>query len=125
MTQSLAEVLRAAGEPTRLRILNLLRQGSICVCDLQAILELPQSTVSNHLTALRHADLVKDERKGPRVMYSLSRGDTPQREALLEMLDKCAGFEESLRKDLEVMRGGAWQSECPSEVDVEKKEATA
>ena len=53
----LAEILRAAGEPTRLRLLNLLRLGEACVCDLQVVLEIPQSTVSRHLATLRHAGL--------------------------------------------------------------------
>lgn len=79
--------------------------------------------MSRHLMALRHAGLVKDERKGPRVMYSLNRDGTPQRVALLEMLEECAGFEESLRKDLEALRGGTWQSECPTEAEIHTKEA--
>lgn len=48
MAFGLAAILKSAGEPTRLRILNLLRQGDICVCDLQAVLAIPQPTISRH-----------------------------------------------------------------------------
>ena len=106
----LDELFKAAGEPTRLRILNLLRAGSICVCDLQQILKLPQPTVSRHLAALRHAGLVVDARIGPRVIYSLAPATTPLAKLFLEFLATgCAQAEELLPdlarlKDLVVRR---------------------
>ena len=96
----LDEILKAAGEPTRLRILNLLRLGSICVCDLQAVLDVPQPTVSRHLAALRHAGLVIDSRVGPRVIYSLAPAATPQLKAVHQMLEKACPLEEELLPDL-------------------------
>ena len=51
----LAQLLEAVGEPTRLRILNLLEQGEFCVCELQAVLGLNEPTVSRHLERLRFA----------------------------------------------------------------------
>jgi ArsR family transcriptional regulator len=104
MPGSLAEIFNAAGDPTRLRILNLLRQGSLCVCDLQALLGIPQPTVSRHLAALRHAGLVADTRSGPRVIYSLTISTTPQMKAFQKFLDKTCPYEEILRKDLELLR---------------------
>lgn len=94
------ELLKAAGEPTRLRILNLLQSGSICVCDLQAILNLPQSTVSRHLAALRHAGLVLDARLGPRVLYSLAPSATPMHQAFYEFLRRACQLDEELLPDL-------------------------
>jgi ArsR family transcriptional regulator len=85
----LDEILKAAADPTRLRLLNLLRLGSICVCDLQAVLRIPQTTVSRHLAALRHAGLVSDQRKGARIVYSLTPAITTQSAALRELLDRC------------------------------------
>jgi ArsR family transcriptional regulator, arsenate/arsenite/antimonite-responsive transcriptional repressor len=104
MPARLDAVLKAAGEPTRLRILNLLRIGSTCVCDIQSLLGVPQPTVSRHLAALRHAGLVEDSRQGTRVMYSLTHADEPAVAALLEMLDKCAPLESVLQSDLELLR---------------------
>lgn len=95
----LAETLRAAGEPTRLRLLNLLRQGDICVCDLQVVLGLPQHRVSRHLAALRHAGLVADRRDGQRVIYSLAPGATPQLRGLKSLLEDCGDKEQELRED--------------------------
>jgi len=100
---SLDYLLQLAGEPTRLRLLNLLTQGSICVCDLQALLGVPQSTISRHLAALRHADLVKDTRCGARVVYSLAAPATPQMEAFCQFLEKCRPFEQVLQDDLRAL----------------------
>ena len=104
MPVPLEEILKAASELTRLRILNLLRNGSICVCELQAILGIPQPTVSRHLAALRHAGLVEDARQGTRVVYSLASPNTPAVAALHELLTKCAPYETSLQSDLDLLR---------------------
>jgi len=108
----LADVLKAAGEPTRLRLLNLLRQGDICVCDLQAALGLPQHTVSRHLAALRHAGLVADHRDGQRVIYSLARAATTQVRSLRELLDKCCDSEAVLRNDVTRLKRLLREGEC-------------
>jgi len=108
----LDELLKAAGEPTRLRILNLLRKGSICVCDLQAVLEIPQPTISRHLAALRHSGLVQDVRNGTRVVYSLTAARTPQLEALYQFLEKACPAEELLQSDLQNFERAVREGEC-------------
>jgi ArsR family transcriptional regulator len=112
MATRLDELLKAAGEPTRLRILNLLRMGSICVCDLQAVLEIPQPTISRHLAALRHAGLVQDVRNGTRVVYSLTPADTPQLKLLEDFLDQTCPYEDTLRTDLERFKAAVAQGTC-------------
>ncbi len=67
----LQRTFRALGDGTRLRILNLLMDQPACVCDLAAMLELPQPLVSRHLACLRSAGLVRDQRSGARVNYSV------------------------------------------------------
>jgi ArsR family transcriptional regulator, arsenate/arsenite/antimonite-responsive transcriptional repressor len=52
-------MFRAFSDPFRLRILSLIQAGELCVCDLVEILELPQPTISRHLSYLRRAGLVK------------------------------------------------------------------
>lgn len=108
----LAEVLKAAGEPTRLRLLNLLRQGDICVCDLQAVLEIPQPTISRHLAILRRAELVLDERDGARVFYRLAPATTAQLKAFRKFLAQACPCEESLQQDLETLHRATAQGEC-------------
>ena len=90
----LDQLFKAVAEPTRLRLLNLLRLGSICVCELHAVLRIPQPTVSRHLAGLRHAGLVLDCRSGTRMIYSLAPASTPQLEALYELLDRCCPCDE-------------------------------
>ena len=64
--------LKAAGDPTRTRILKLLEGGGLCVCQVQAVLGLAPSTVSKHLAILRNAGLVEDRREGKWTEYALS-----------------------------------------------------
>lgn len=114
MVARLNSLLKAAAEPTRLRILNLLRLGSICVCDLQAVLGSPQPTVSRHLAALRHAGLVVDTRQGPRVLYSLAPATTPQLEAFQQFLTRGCACEEVLQEDLRRLQQAVREGRCQS-----------
>jgi ArsR family transcriptional regulator len=73
----IAQVYKALSDETRLRIISLLHAGGqLCVCDLMAVLALPQSTVSRHLAYLKNSGMVNDERKGIWMYYSLR--DNPQ-----------------------------------------------
>lgn len=65
-------VLKAAGDPTRARILKLLEGGGLCVCQVQAVLGLAASTVSKHLAILRTAGLVEDRRDGKWIEYAIA-----------------------------------------------------
>jgi DNA-binding transcriptional ArsR family regulator len=69
--QGLAETFSALGDPTRVRILDALSHGELCVCDLAAVLGLSQSAVSHQLRLLRNIRLVKPRRDGRIVFYSL------------------------------------------------------
>jgi len=66
-----AEILKALSDPTRLRIVSLLRHGELCVCDLTEALQIPQSTVSRHLASLKNAGWVKPRRSGKWMHYLL------------------------------------------------------
>jgi len=65
-------LLKAVADPTRTRILKLLERGGLCVCQVQAVLGLAASTVSRHLTLLKHTGLVQDRRRGKWVEYVLA-----------------------------------------------------
>jgi len=67
-----ADVFKAMGDPTRLRILQTLFPGEKCVTDLAKTLGMDAPRVSFHLTRLKYAGLVTDERQGQRVAYSLN-----------------------------------------------------
>ncbi len=70
--QQAAKLFKALSEVTRLRILGLLQHGELCVCDLMAVLDLPQSTVSRHLARLKECGLVQDRRSAVWCYYSLA-----------------------------------------------------
>jgi ArsR family transcriptional regulator, arsenate/arsenite/antimonite-responsive transcriptional repressor len=62
----------ALSDPLRLRVLELLKQRELCVCELCAALEVPQSKLSFHLKALKTANLVKSYQEGRWTYYSLN-----------------------------------------------------
>jgi ArsR family transcriptional regulator len=64
-----AEVLKALGQPTRLRIMEYLRDGERCVCEIFPAIGGQQSNVSRHLAVLKQAGLVSDRREGVSIYY--------------------------------------------------------
>jgi ArsR family transcriptional regulator len=66
-----AQVMKALAHPTRLFIVDQLGDGERCVCELTAMIGADVSTVSKHLTVLKHAGIVEDEKRGTQVFYSL------------------------------------------------------
>ena len=69
--QGVADTFNALGDPTRVRILDALSHGELCVCDLAAVLRLSQSAVSHQLRLLRGLRLVRPRREGRVVFYDL------------------------------------------------------
>ncbi len=85
---------KALSDETRLRLLALLGQGELCVCDLVAVLRLPQSTVSRHLALLKGAGWVTDRRQGVWMFYRLAGEGMPLRLSLERaILDHLAALE--------------------------------
>jgi ArsR family transcriptional regulator len=69
-----AEALKVIAHPDRLKIVKFLSErGTQNVTSIQAVLNLPQSTVSQHLGKLKRSDLVKADRKGLEMYYSIER----------------------------------------------------
>ncbi len=81
------ELFRAFADQTRLRLLNLLREGEICVCDLCAVLEESQPKVSRHLAYLRRVGLVSVRQQGKWKHYSIER----KLGVLQKRLNACVG----------------------------------
>jgi ArsR family transcriptional regulator len=71
----LAEAFRLLADPIRLQILDVLsrNEGRVCVCDLEAAVQVKQPTVSHHLAILRRAGVVESERQGVWAYYFLNR----------------------------------------------------
>jgi ArsR family transcriptional regulator len=82
-------MFRAFSDRTRLRILNVLQGGELCVGDIVACLRAPQPRISRHLAYLRKAHLVLVRKTGLWSHYSLAPAKTPFHRKLLECLAKC------------------------------------
>jgi DNA-binding transcriptional ArsR family regulator len=67
-----AKVAKALAHPTRIAILEMLRRGEICVCEMGPELEASQANVSQHLAVLRDSNLVVARRDGTRMMYRVT-----------------------------------------------------
>ena len=68
----LAELFKVFGDSTRIRILYVLFEAELCVCDLAEILHMTQSAISHQLKILKQSRLVKSRREGKSVFYSLA-----------------------------------------------------
>jgi Predicted transcriptional regulators len=90
---------------TRLRLVHLLLQGPLYVCDLRAVIGEPQAKVSRHLAYLRRHGMVQAERRGQWMLYGLTEKRPPLLEANLACLQDCAGEEAVFRRDLRKLAG--------------------
>ena len=70
----LAELFKVFGDSTRIRILFVLFESEVCVCDLAETLNMTQSAVSHQLRILKQAKLIKNRREGKSIFYSLADG---------------------------------------------------
>jgi ArsR family transcriptional regulator len=80
-------VFAALANEDRLRLVSALRDGEKCVCELQVVLDAPQSTVATHLRTLKDAGVIRRRRKGKWSYYRLADG------AVLDLLDLAAELE--------------------------------
>lgn len=95
----LTRLLRALGEETRLRIVALLSHGELCVCHIEAALDLNQSTASRQLGILRTSGVVDCRRDGTWVYYRIAEQDVEMVGKVLEVVTQAFGAERALRAD--------------------------
>ena len=95
--QSAIGVLKAMGHPVRLRILAMLRDGELCVCQMTALLDLATSTVSAHLADLRRAGLVTERKDGRWVFYRLTDEEPSVLASVWETVSKDARVQADAR----------------------------
>ena len=108
----LVTIFKALSDETRLRIIKLLEQGELCVCDITAALEMAQPKVSFHLSALKEAGLIKDRKSGKWIHYSLNEKDLFRRMLILSACERMQdGTVSSDRKRLDAFLGNKEQGE--------------
>lgn len=100
----LAQTIKALSDPIRLRIILLLQShGELCVCDLMAVLKLPQSTVSRHLAYLKRSCWVDTRRQGVWMYYQLSRESCAVCNEVLATLKRHAAILPEAESDRETL----------------------
>ena len=97
-------LFRAFADETRLRILNLLLEREVCVCDLCDVLDVLQPSISRHLAYLDRAGLVTVRQEGKWKYYSTVRQADSPRRRLLNCVKSCLRDIDVLRSDLDRLR---------------------
>lgn len=87
----LVTIFKALSDETRLRVIKLLEQGELCVCDITAALDLVQPKVSFHLSTLKEAGFIKDRKQGKWIHYSLNDTDLFKRMLMVSVCEKADG----------------------------------
>ncbi|OHX56192.1 transcriptional regulator [Planococcus salinarum] len=90
-------VLKLLGDKTRLAMMKLLEKNDCCVCEFVEIFEVSQSAISQHLRKLRDVGLVKEQRKGQWIFYSLNK-DSDMYEMVLRILEFISSQDERLEE---------------------------
>lgn len=96
----LCQVYRCLSDGTRLRILNLLSEGPLCVCHLQSVLDEPQVKISKHLASLRSHGLVESERRANWMIYRIADAANPALEHNLACLHDLRRKDPTFKSDL-------------------------
>ena len=90
-------IFKALGDENRLRILLMLRQRPLCVCEIHEVLNIALSTLSAHLKLMKHTGLIEDEKDGRWVIYKLTRNSYLN--DLLEKLKKELHTDATIQSD--------------------------
>lgn len=110
-TRELERLFKGLGDVSRLRILNLLLHGELCVCDIQHVLGSSQPNVSRHLIYLKNSGLVLDRRERQRMYYKLTEPDNGVLRELFDLLKRVFNgmdeFEADSRKLKKAIQTGA------------------
>lgn len=122
------QMFRAFSDRTRLRILNVLQHGELCVGQIVEILEVTQPRVSQHLAYLRNAGLVIGRKEGLWMYYSLAEARTKFHVNLLDCLKQCFCEVEELKRDELIAvkvrkRGDCCEKQRGDDASCEKKKA--
>lgn len=87
--EDLDTLFKGFADPTRIRILNVLAAGELCVCDVVDVLRLPQPTISRHLAYLRRMGLVECTREGKFAHYRLANAEHAVHRHLIDCARSC------------------------------------
>ena len=106
------QVFKALADANRLRIVNLLLHGELCVCDIQYVLENSQSNISRHLAYLKNSGMVLDRRDGYRVFYRIANPRESNRKLLFDFLRQIFKDEGKLEQDTKRLKDAIASGAC-------------
>lgn len=92
-------IYKALSDETRLKILKLLENGELCVCDLVAAFDTVQPKISFHLSILKEAELIKDRRHGKWSYYSIKDDDLFKRLLILSTTERITDSDIAIEKE--------------------------
>ena len=110
--RDLEQLFKGLADQTRLRILNLLIHGELCVCDIHHVLESSQPNVSRHLIYLKNSGLVLDRREGARMYYKLAQPNDGVHKLLFAFLRDVFKSSEILDEDLKKLKKAIENGSC-------------
>ena len=120
------QMFRALADETRLRILNLLQEHELCVCQIVEVLDLGQSKVSRHLANLRNAGLVNDRRDATWMYYTLAEPQGQLHEQILECVKLLAQEVPVAAQDVQALDElGSCGDLCPEDLPREENAVSA
>lgn len=102
-------VFKACSDATRLRILFLLTERELCVCEIMAVLDMPQGKISRHLAVLKQYGLLTGRRDGVWIYYALARDSSIALKYVTVYLVSARQVHERVLADLDRLRGLAGQ----------------
>jgi ArsR family transcriptional regulator len=106
------QIFKALADANRLRIVNLLLHGELCVCDIQYVLENSQPNVSRHLAYLKNSGIVLDRRDGYRVFYRIANPRESNKKLLFDFLRQIFKDEDWLDQDTKRLREAIASGSC-------------
>jgi ArsR family transcriptional regulator len=104
LNAEIALVFRTLSDPTRLRLLNLLSRGEVCVCHLSDTLDVVQPKVSRHLAYLKRAGFVETRRDGKWMHYRWAKHSNPLARVVLEGLRNWMAQDAAMNRDQQKLK---------------------
>lgn len=105
----IAKVFKSLSDETRLRIINILLEENLCVCEIMDILGMTQSRISRHLGILKQVELIEEERKGKWVIYKIAK----KNKAILSYIRQQTRNEKIFNSDKEKTEETLKKGLCP------------
>ncbi len=100
MKRDYVNIFKALSDPNRIRIVKMLAERELCMCEIRSVLDLSNSTVSKHLTILRDAGLVLDSKDGKWVNFRLNdKSDYPFVRSFIGLIKKSFDDDDEIQKD--------------------------